>query len=185
MGNERDVFEWRRFGHWATSARKARLAAFGLWRMRDGTLLADAVKEIGYAGGDEELAIMEAFRRESAVALELVIKAVIANRLIAARADPATAGLPATHDIPDLWAQARLPKLESDDRRRLLIFKSILMWSGRYSTPRTVEAWEKENAEFDKLDDPPVAPNQFVIRKHLPMGWPEFDRLYQMAAAQL
>lgn len=185
MGNERDVFEWRRFGHWPTSAQKARFAAFALWRLRDKSLVADVVRECGYAGGDADLAVTEAFFRESAVAIELIIKAVIAKKLILANADPAAVGIPATHDILALWSEAGLPKLSHEDNYRLLLFKSILTWSGRYPTPKSVKAWEEENKAFAKLDDPPAEPGRMLFRKPIATGWPEFDRLYQMAAVRL
>jgi len=185
MGNERDVFEWRRYGHWSSSAQKARFAAFALWRLHDKSRLDEAIRECDYPSGDASLAVTEAFDRESAVAMELIIKAVIANRLIAARANPVQAGVPATHDIPTLWVEAGLPALGREDQYRLLLFKSKLTWSGRYPTPRTVKAWEDESREFDKLEDPPAEPGKIAFRKPITTGWREFDRLYQIAARQV
>lgn len=181
MGNEKDVFEWRRFGHWRTSAAKARFSAYVLWHMHDDSQLTEMARECGHLGGDYKLGISEAFRRESAVALELIDKAVIANTLQAKVADPATEGVPATHDIPKLWKQANLPDLSREDRYRLQVVKSVLMWSGRYATPRTVKAWEEENRAFDALEEPPPSADKFVFRTPVTFGWTEFDRLYQVA----
>jgi hypothetical protein len=181
MGNERDLFEWRRLGHWDSAAAKARFAAYVLWRMRDTSLHAEMVKECGHESDDAGLALLEAFRRESAVALELVVKAVIASKLRAKGADPATEGVPATHDLPKLWQEAGLPALSGDDLYRLHLAKSVLMWAGRYATPRSVKAWEQENKEFDALEDPPRYEKKFVFRTPITLGWEDFDRLYQVA----
>jgi hypothetical protein len=94
-------------------------------------------------------------------------------------ADPATEGVPPTHDVPALWAQAGLPKVGREDRYRLLCFKSILMWSGRYGTPRTAEKWEQENEAFRAVEPPRGGR---LLRQPIPFGWPEFDRLYRTAA---
>ena len=82
-----------------------------------------------------------------------------------------------------LWAQAGLPKLGREDRYRLLFFKSILMWSGRYATPRTAEAWERENEAFLALE--PSTHKRRLLKRPIPFGWPEFDRLYRIAAERL
>jgi hypothetical protein len=181
MGNEKDVFEWRKFGHWRSSAAKARFSAYVLWHMLDDSRLIEMARECGHLGGDFKLGIVEAFRRESAVALELVVKAVIANRLQARAADPETEGVPTTHDLPKLWKQANLPDLPREDRYRLQLVKSVLMWSGRYATPRTVKAWEEENRAFDALEEPPPNSGTFIFRTPVTVGWTEFDRLYQIA----
>jgi hypothetical protein len=187
MGNEQNVLEWRRFGHWTTKAKKAHFAAFALWHMlQDASRLSEIVRECAYTGGDAVDAVGEAFRRESAVALELVIKAVIARNYKAPGADPATERVPATHDLPQLWSAAGLPELSREDKYRLLLFKSTLMWSGRYATPRDADAWKKENKEFDALEDPPVDPDKPIIRKPITtFVWSEFNRLYQIAYAEL
>lgn len=78
--HEQSVFDWRRYSHWETSAEKARLAAFVLWQYIGARELAELTRELGYATEDARLAIREGFRRESAVALELIVKAVIAKQ---------------------------------------------------------------------------------------------------------
>jgi hypothetical protein len=110
---------------------------------------------------------------------------VIAHKLRARRADPKTEGVPATHDIPKLWAEAGLPGLPREDRYRLLICKSVLLWSGRYQTPKSPKAWEAENKAFDALEDPPAKPGKVIFREPITIGWPEFDRLYQIAQAAI
>jgi hypothetical protein len=62
--------------------------------MRRSTQLKELVAKCdAYWGGDADLAVHEAFRRESAIALELVVKAVIADKLQARGADPAKEGV--------------------------------------------------------------------------------------------
>lgn len=185
MGNEKDVFEWRRFGHWRTSAAKARFSAYVLWHMREDSRLSEMAQDCGHLAGDYALGISEAFCRESAVALELVVKAVIASALEARTTDSTTEGVPATHDLPKLWKQANLPELSREDRYRLQLVKSVLIWSGRYATPRTVKDWEKENKDFEALKEPPSSPGKFVFRTPVTFGWAEFDRLYQVARSFL
>ncbi len=182
MGNEKNVFEWRRFGHWGTSAAKARFSAFLFWNLRGDSWIGEMADKCSQQRGDADLAVQEAFRRESAVALELVVKAVIAHELQARGADPATEGVPTTHDVPRLWKDAGLPELPREDLYRLQLVKSVLMWSGRYATPRTVKAWEGETKAFDALEDPPPEPGRFTMRTPITFGWTEFDRLYQIAA---
>lgn len=149
--------------------------------MQDDLRLVEMAKECGHSGDDYTLGVSEAFRRESAVALELVVKAVIANALEARAADPATEGIPTTHDLPKLWKQANLPALSREDRYRLQLVKSVLIWSGRYSTPRTVKTWEEENKDFEALKVPPPTAGKFVFQTPVTFGWAEFDRLYQVA----
>lgn len=183
---EQDLIKWRRYGHWCTTARKAHFAAFVLWRVLEDSRIDEIVHECAYTGGDAALAVMEAFQRESAIALELIIKAVIARNYKARGADPATEPVPATHDLPGLWRTAGLPELARKDKYRLLMFKSVLMWSGRYATPRDAAKWKKENEEFDALEDPPVDPRKVIVRTPITtFVWSEFDRLYNFALTEL
>ena len=182
---EQDVIEWRRYGHWSTSAKKAHFAAFVLWHGMEESRLSEMVRESAYTGGDAGLALHQAFQRESAIALELVVKAVIARKLEARGADPATECVPATHDLPKLWTDAGLPELPREDKYRLLRVKQVLLWSGRYGTPLTAEAWKNENKAFDALEDPPPEPvnsnqpREFIFRKPITIGWSDFDRLFK------
>ena len=54
MTIERNVFEWRRFGHWDTSAAKARLSAYVLWSMSKGSKHKELALECGHGVGDSE-----------------------------------------------------------------------------------------------------------------------------------
>lgn len=185
MGIERNVFEWRRFGHWDSSAAKARLSAFVLWKMAGAAAHAEFAAECGHDGGDSQLALGEGFRRESAIALELIVKAVIAKKMQRRGADPAKEGVPATHDLPQLWRMAGLPELGPEDKYRLHRVKQTLMWSGRYATPRTVKAWEGENREFEALEPVGEAIGRFRARTPVLFDWSDFERLYQLGYAEL
>src|ERR1700683_2072006 len=114
---EQDVIEWRRYGHWDSRAIKAHFAAYVLWRVLQDSHINEIANECAYSGA-ASLAVMEAFQRESAVALELIIKAVIARNYKARGADPATEPVPATHDLPELWRTAGLPELPREDKYR-------------------------------------------------------------------
>ncbi len=186
MSIERNVFEWRRFGHWDSSAAKARLSAFVLWKMMDTPGASEFAAECGHRGDDYGLALGEAFRRESAIALELVVKAVIARQMASRGADPAKEGVPATHDLPQLWTMAGLPELAPEDEYRLHLVKQTLTWSGRYATPRTVKAWEEENRQLESVEPTDGdSSERFRVRTPIRSGWPEFDRLYQIADTAL
>lgn len=128
MGNERDVFEWRRYGHWDSSAAKARFAAYVLWRMPGEALHSELARDCEHTTGDASLRLREASRRESVIALELIVKAVIAKRLRRRSADPATEGIPVIHDLPDLWKKAGLPTLSREELYRLHLAKTVLLW---------------------------------------------------------
>jgi hypothetical protein len=181
MGIEKNVFEWRRFGHWDTGAKKARLSAYALWTLCDQTSHAALATQCNHQGDDVALALHEAFRRESAIALELVIKAVIARKLRDRAADPALEGVRVTHDVPKLWLEAGLPTLAREDLYRLYLAKQVLIWSGRYSTPSSVKAWEKETLEFRGLEDPATSGQRFKASTPIVLGWSDFDRLFQIA----
>jgi hypothetical protein len=175
MYAEQSAFDWHRYGHWDTRAERARLSAFLLWQACDPDRLAALQNEAHYSSGDAGVAMLEGFRRESAVALELIIKAVIAEQFRLRHASESER-VPTTHDIPKLWLEAGLPELEREDKNRLLLFKSVLSWSGRYATPRSAKAWAEENRTFAEGD---------CLRILIWCGWEEFDRLFQTARARL
>lgn len=181
------TFERRRIApaHWWARADNARLSAATIWQLRDGGDFTSAIKASIAYGGSPSIAYGEAFQREAAVALELITKAVIAQRMTMRHADPAFESVPTTHDLPTLWGQAGLIKLGREDRYRLLRLKSVLMWSGRYATPRTEQAWERELEAFRPFQPPRDEGGRPRIHYPIPCGWPEFDHLYQLAAQQL
>lgn len=181
------TFEWRRIApnHFWAKANNARLSAATLWHLGEDDAVIRAIIDKAAYGGTPRIAYLEAFRREAAIALELIVKAVIAQQMTMRGADPATESVPATHDLPALWAHAGCPKLGREDRYRLLLVKSILMWSGRYATPRTEDAWDRENEAFRVLEPATDREGRLRIRRPIPFSWPDFDRLYGMGAERL
>jgi hypothetical protein len=134
----RSTFEWRRIAplHFWAKADNARLAAAALWHLSENDAPVRAIVDVVGYGGSSDIAYEEAFWREAAIAVELIVKAVIAQQMTMRRADPATEGVPATHDLPTLWVQAGLPKL---GRRTATGFcVSNPSWCGRGATSRRV-----------------------------------------------
>lgn len=157
----------------------ARLLSLGL----PDQLLAEASKQSEY-GGSPGIAIWEGFRRESALALELIIKAVIARKLQVAKAPKHVIRIRLSHDIPKLWDDAGLPKMSKEDRRRLLFAKTVLSWSGRYAAPKDDTQYEDEVRQDRALKEP-VAEDEFRIEHPLLWDWDNFDRLYRTALTEL
>ena len=73
------------------------------------------------------------------LALELIIKAVIALRLENGEDLGSVTKVPANHMIPELWSQARLPQLSRDDYGRLIKARIYLRWAGRYPAPAAMD----------------------------------------------
>ena len=80
-------------------------SAAALWQLQDGGYFACAIPTSVAYGGSLSIAYPEAFRREAAVALELIIKAVNAQHMTMRRPDPATESVPAIHDLGALWGK--------------------------------------------------------------------------------
>jgi len=180
------TFEWRRIatGWWYSRARNARFAALSLAKLCDEDIALKFAKDTDYHD-TPSIALYEAFSREAAISLELIIKAVIARTLELQNADPAHIGVPLTHNLPDLWKKAGLPSVSPEDQYRLHRFKSILIWAGKYPTPRTEKAWEEERDEFKQLEGPPERHGKPVIRKPISCKPEDFERLYKIAETRL
>ena len=105
--------------HYVAKTENARFAAYAI-----ATLDQEAQKrcsdQIRY-GGDPCLPMSEAFFREAALALELVIKAVIAQRIEVGLAMRHVVRVRPTHDLVVLWAEAELPSLPPADQHHLMI----------------------------------------------------------------
>ncbi|WP_250152630.1 hypothetical protein [Ancylobacter radicis] len=129
--------------------------------------------------GDPATALAAAARREMSLAIELIVKAVIAQRL-ENREHLAASSVPMTHNVPVLWRQARLPELEEADQRRLHAFGVIMTWAGRYAAP-TPGGENKPELSY------PLEPTQKLGRRQLfrnvIISWDDFERIYQVAQA--
>ena len=167
--------------HFWAKAGNARFTAHALWTM-ESSGQQECAKRINY-GGSPAIAAREAFRREASIALELIIKAVIPQRVEIGIAMQYVVRVRATHDLVSLWKDAQLPALTSDDTHRLMIARQILYWAGRYATPLKDEDFEKEKCDMKPLENrvPFGTSNLFLIRPRL-FSWEDFDRIYQIAA---
>src|ERR1700675_349501 len=60
--------------------------------------------------------VQEGFVREASIALELIVKAVIAQRLEVGEDLGGITRVPVSHNVPKLWSDANLPDLPREDR---------------------------------------------------------------------
>lgn len=171
------IFEIRRRAplHFQARSENARFSAYVLENMDDRQHHAAAA--LGYSG-DPNIALHEAFIRESAVALELMLKALVAVR-IERGIDLVTHSVPMTHDVVRLWRLGDFPKLVKEDLHRLHIYKSILYWSGRYQAPRNDEDFYHEQRAMEHLKDKRPA-GAINIEYPRAIHWADFDRIYQV-----
>jgi hypothetical protein len=127
-----------------------------------------------------EGAVLEAFWREASLALELIAKAVIAQRLEIGEDLGGMTRVPVSHNVPRLWTDASLPSLSREDYGRLVKARVFLMWAGRYPAPNRDEDGERDDAElwehaYDRLPD-----NSLFRRPHS-FSWGDVDRIYSVA----
>lgn len=176
-----DLIKRKQYGHWKSSAEKTRFSAFVLWELStNASLIAEMKAKCPHGTGHSALTLSEAFRRESALALEFVVKAVIARKIEDGLLTPDKLLL--SHDIPKLWKNAEIGQLSKEDSLVLLWAKQILVWSGRYAVPKDAKPWKEESEEFDKLKGrKPDLEGEFTFELAKYLDWPDFDRLYQMA----
>lgn len=100
------IYERRRRAplHFLAKADNARFSAFLLWRLKDDDHR-DHLVEAQYSG-TSFIALNEAFRREAALALELIIKSLIAQQIECCVAKPGVIKVRPTHDLVTLWDDA-------------------------------------------------------------------------------
>jgi hypothetical protein len=177
------LIEMRRkapLGFWA-KADNARFVACLLWQggISD-ECLSGAATRSGYHG-TPLIATSEAFLRESALALELIVKAVIAQKI---EVDGGAKAVPTIHDVPVLWGKAALPALAVEDRRRLLRVKSLLIWSSRYAAPKSDFRYYQEEDDFEAVGPPAPRFGGDFSSSHGILDWENFDRIYQIAGRE-
>jgi len=168
--------------HYLAKAENARYVAFVLDQRLSEDALSRAAEALPY-GGTPGIAVGEGFYREAALALELIVKAVIAQKLELGVAPKYVEKVRPSHDVPRLWADAGLPKIQNKDRRILHLVKRILYWSGRYAAPKDDDQYEKEREEERALK-PAAAPGVLAFERPLVLDWETFDRIYGIAAEE-
>lgn len=167
MADEETLFQRRQRApnHFWGRAEDARFAAWYLWQ-----------------GSEQEPALKDAYRREASLALELIIKAVIAQHIENGTDALERKAPPTSHSLTDLWKSAGLSPLAKPDHARLIDAKHRLIWAGRYPTP-------KRESDYD-LEEKESRPYRQVVARFkgrdLTQGWSfdweDFDRIYQIAA---
>ena len=169
-----DIDERRRRAplHYHARADNARYCAWSLWTLMDSELYPD-VRKAGY-GGNPAIALHEGWIRERSLALENIVKAVIAQN---AETDGDPKPPRPTHNVSQLWDEARLPKPDRDNRARLILTWQALQWSGRYAAPNRGSDGQRTDVERA------TKVKGSMLQRQPSFGWEEFDALYQLAQA--
>ncbi|MDA9400911.1 hypothetical protein ACM42_02380 [Bradyrhizobium sp. CCBAU 25338] len=112
--------------------------------------------------------------------MELVIKAVIAQRLEVGHDLGQVTKVPANHNVPHLWVIAGLPQLPPEDSGRLVIARVYLMWANRYPAPNRDEDGYRDDADLWRRAHVPVgaAGN---LKRRVSFAWDDVNRLYKIA----
>ena len=156
--------------HFEAKADNARMSAYVLSHIDNN--VADRLALAAGYGDTHSIALHEAFRRESSIALELILKAILCIKTKRAPRN--------THDVYELWSKAGLPDLSEDDSYRLAEMTEILSWSGRYAAPTNDKNLDKPNERFEKHQKTkPFGKLKIIAPTEL--GWKEFDAIYQIA----
>ena len=118
--------------------------------------------------------VLDAFRREASLSLELITKAVIAQRLQVGEDLGTITSVPISHNVPKLWTDARLPALPPDDHARLIQARVFLMWAGRYPAPNRDEVGERDVADL-------LEHGTSLFRTPRTFTWDNVERIYSTA----
>ena len=167
--------------HFEAKADNARYAAYAMHSL-DKEVAVRFANDIDY-GGTPSIALNESFLREAAIALELIVKAVIAQRIESRTSIATVTKVRATHDLLALWDDAGLQKLQENDLRVLLHAKQVLYWSGRYAATKTDNASIKEDDTEDRVVSRRTGGNLAVLASAT-LHWDSFNRIYLMAATE-
>jgi|SRR5689334_850364 hypothetical protein len=125
-----------------------------------------------------ERQLFDAFWREGSLSLELIAKAVVAQRLQVGEDLGVITRVPASHNVPKLWECAKLPQLTSDDYGRLVQARVYLMWAGRYPAPNRDEDGERDEAELREHMNEPGAS---LFRTPRTFNYDDVQRIYWIA----
>ena len=168
--------------HFLARADNARFSAYLLSHAPIAEEVLATAEAAGY-GGSPSIAIREGFDREASIALKLIVKAVIAQRLEVNLADPRVTKVPGHHEMPQLWRDVSLPGLPPADYGRLVIAKVILRWAGCYPAPMRDEEGLKHDSEIWRHAMLPVGNLKIDIRKRISFEWDDVARIYGIAAS--
>jgi len=159
-------------GFWS-KADDARYVAYCLWTLRHGTPIDPAA--IGGSIESAKGALFWGWLREISLALELIIKAVIAQK---ENFKDSPSSVPNSHNVPQLWKMADLPQTSWEQEYHLCSAHQVLQWLGRYSAPRkgTPDLFEARNTLR-----PDIKLGNTQMPMPIKMDWESFDALYQIA----
>jgi hypothetical protein len=124
--------------------------------------------------------VLDGFVREGSLALELIAKAVIAQRLEVGEDLNGITKVPTSHNVPQLWSQAKLPELPREDYGRLVKARVNLTWAGRYPAPNKDEYGDRDHADLweHAYDQIPTSP---MFRRPHTFDWEDVNRIYSVA----
>lgn len=125
-------------------------------------------------------ATYQGFAREGSLTLELISKAVIAQRLEVGEDLGAVTRVPASHNVPQLWSTAQLPRVSAEDYGRLVQARVYLMWAGRYPAPNRDADGERDNEDLWEHAYERI-PNSSLFRKPTAFDWEGLDRIHSVA----
>jgi len=180
------MFHWRALAiyWWKHHAESAWFAAYALWRLDSVETLRETVfDDDAVRVRVENTTLSEAWHREAALALELIIKAVIVSN--SQDEKPEAVFKKFSHDLPKLWRDAQLPPLAMRDMHSLESMRELLEWSGRYPTPRTAEALERSRKRVRSADTRPRPTKGLKGMTPLLYRWGDVARLYDLALAAI
>ena len=166
--------------HYHARGENARFTAYLIGCHLYSDILLKAKKELPYSG-TPEVAVCEAFCRESSTALELVTKAVIAQKIESGTAQKHVTRVRLIHDLVGLWQDAELPRLKNDDQRALLFAREVLMWAGRYGAPIKLDKLIEYLDEDERLEFSNKPSGKIRIRKGGFYRWERVNRIYKIA----
>ena len=175
MINIADSYEATRMSPTALWSRAdgSRYVAYCIWTLRQGQTI-DPEPIGGDLEGAKE-ALFWGWLRESSLALELILKSVLAQTKLDQESAPS---VPSTHNVPQLWKMAGLPKTSWQQEYFLASAYQVLSWAGRYSAPRKGTHDLFENRESIR---PRIKLGRGTTPAPVKMDWDSFDTLYQIA----
>ena len=109
------------------------------------------------------------------MALELLLKAIV----VADDREPRQN----THDLAELWRDARVP-LSRDKTGLLGILSEAIIWYGRYPVPKRAEHFKKlAKLQREQLySKVPIGKTLAMLRPNGALRWESFNKLWSLAS---